>query len=432
MSETGAERQRTLAGSASLSGRGLHSGLPVVAALHPAPEDTGIRFRRKDLKGEPCVVACVANVGGVAWETALTDEGTDVRTVEHVLAALAGSGIDNAEVRLEGPEPPALDGSAEGWCELIDRIGTVEQAADARVIAVQTPFILAEGDSRYAVTPYAGYRVSAEIEFDNAAIGRQFASCHVDGGAFRDELAPARTFGLEIWREKLHGLGLALGASPENTIVLTEQGLGPDTELRFTDEFARHKILDIIGDLALTGARIRAHVVAERPSHRGNVALARRLARLLARPADGSPVLDIQKILEYIPHRYPFLLIDRIIEFEVGKRIVGLKNVTINEPFFVGHFPGHPIMPGVLIIEAMAQIGGLLLMNEFDDPKSKVVYFMSMDAVKFRRPVTPGDQLIFELEMIQFRGRVCRMKGVGTVDGQTVAEAEMMARVVDR
>jgi UDP-3-O-[3-hydroxymyristoyl] N-acetylglucosamine deacetylase/3-hydroxyacyl-[acyl-carrier-protein] dehydratase len=212
--------------------------------------------------------------------------------------------------------------------------------------------------------------------------------------------------------------------------VLSDDGLVGDATLRWPDEFVRHKAADLLGDLALTGGRVQAHVIANRPSHQGNIALARWLTRTAQR--DGGVAMDIGKILDVIPHRYPFLLVDRILEIEGTKRIVGIKNVTINEPFFQGHFPGHPIMPGVLIIEAMAQVGGMLLLGTIEDPDQKVVYFMSLDNVKFRRPVLPGDQLRCELEMVQNRGRTCRMKGIAYVDGNVVAEAEMMARVVDR
>src|SRR5690606_8296757 len=223
--------------------------------------------------------------------------------------------------------------------------------------------------------------------------------------------------------------GLALGATLENAIVLDGEGLAAG-ELRFPDEFVRHKIGDVVGDLALVGKRLRGHVMADRPSHAGNVALARKVE---AQSRDGAqPIVDIQTIMQYLPHRYPMLLVDRIVEFEAGKRIVGIKNVSINEPFFQGHYPGHPIMPGVLIIEAMAQVGGLLLMDAVEDPEEKVVYFMSLDNVKWRRPVTPGDQIRFELEMLQFRRHVCRTRGIGMVDGHVLAEAEMMARIVDR
>jgi UDP-3-O-[3-hydroxymyristoyl] N-acetylglucosamine deacetylase/3-hydroxyacyl-[acyl-carrier-protein] dehydratase len=425
-------RQRTLAGSFSLEGQGLHTGEPVRATLLPAEADTGYVFRRVDLEGKPQVAGDVDNVTGVEWETVISGDQVAVRTVEHLLAAAAAAGVDNLRVELEGPEPPALDGSAARWSEAIREAGIKVLEADAHVLSIEEPLSLVSGESRYAVVPYPCYRVSADIEFENPAIGRQFASVEVSEPSFVSEVAAARTFGLESWREPLQSRGLALGSSRENTIVLTGEGLLEGTELRYPDEFVRHKIVDVIGDLALVGARIRGHVLAERPGHRGNIDLARRLKALLEQGKDRGPALGIEQILEYIPHRYPFLLVDRILEFEAGRRIVGLKNVTINEPFFQGHFPEHPIMPGVLIVEAMAQVGGLLLMNEFDNPQDKVVYFMSLDDVKFRRPVVPGDQLIFELEMLQFRGRVCKMRGVGLVDGSPAAEATMLARVVDR
>jgi len=449
--------QRSLAASFRREGRGLHSGEGVAAEVRPGQPGSGIRFRRLDLPGRPTVSARVDRVSGVEWETVLEEGEASVRTVEHLLAALASHRIDNAEILLDGPEPPALDGSAAPWCSGIREAGTVEQGEPARLLEVEEPVRLREGESSYTVLPYDGFRVSAEIGFEHPTIGTQFASAVADGDGFCDEVAPARTFGLEEWREPLRERGLALGASYENTIVLTAEGLSERSELRFPDEFVRHKILDLVGDLALVGARIRGHVIAEKPGHRGNVALARRLsgdpgagasdaAPSTARPVaagsggatggnpagGGEPYLEIHEILEYMPHRYPFLMVDRVLSFEAGERIVGLKNVTINEPFFQGHFPEHPIMPGVLVIEAMAQAGGMLLMNEFEDPESKVVYLMSLDDVKFRRPVIPGDALVFELEMVQLRGRVCRMQGTGRVDGNVVAEATFLARVMDR
>jgi UDP-3-O-[3-hydroxymyristoyl] N-acetylglucosamine deacetylase/3-hydroxyacyl-[acyl-carrier-protein] dehydratase len=254
----------------------------------------------------------------------------------------------------------------------------------------------------------------------------------VSATSFERELAAARTFGFAHEVEALRARGLIKGANANTAIVLDDAGIAAGAPLRWPDEFVRHKAADVLGDLALTGARVQAHIVATRPSHAGNVALARALVRTGKRA--GSSALDIAKIMSYLPHRYPFLLVDRILEIEGDQRIVGIKNVTINEPFFQGHFPGHPIMPGVLIIEAMAQVGGMLLMSRFEGQsvEDKVVYFMSLDAVKFRRPVVPGDQIRFELQMLAFRGRTCRMKGEGYVDGQMVAEAEMMAMVVDR
>jgi UDP-3-O-[3-hydroxymyristoyl] N-acetylglucosamine deacetylase/3-hydroxyacyl-[acyl-carrier-protein] dehydratase len=424
--------QRTIVGTVTLEGYGLHTGEPVQTTLRPAAENTGILFRRVDIEGQPEIPGLVEYVTGVEWETVLGPDEACVRTVEHLLAAIAAAGIDNIDIDMIGPEPPAFDGSSAKWCEVFRELGTEEQGAPAPSLAIDSPFFLKSGDSRYAVMPYPGYRISAEIEFENPAIGRQFASLQVDEPTFYREVAGARTFGLEAWQESLQSRGLALGATEDNTILVTDEGIAPDAKLRYPDEFVRHKVIDLIGDLALVGARLQCHVVAERPGHRGNVEVARRLRSLVDAGGEAEQRLDIQDILAHIPHRYPFLLVDRILEFEAGERILGLKNVTINEPFFAGHFPDHPIMPGVLIVEAMAQVGGMLLMNEFEEPRDKVVYFMSLDDVKFRRPVTPGDQLQFEVELLQFRGRVCKMRGVARVDGDRAAEATMMAQVVDR
>lgn len=414
-------------------GVGLHTGREVSARLLPEEAGRGIRFRRTDLEGEPEVPARVGAVTSADWETVLEADGARVGAPEHLLAALLAAGVDDATVELDGPEPPALDGSAAPWCEAVEEAGVRRQEVEAPVFAPGEAFTVEEGASRYTVTPSPRLRVSAEIDFDHPAIGRQFASAEVTGGDFCRETAPARTFGLRSWHEELLERDLARGASHENTLVLDEEGLAEDTpDLRFPDEFARHKIVDLVGDLALLGTRLQAHVMAERPGHAGNVALVRELSRRRRAAERGGPVLDVDEILDYLPHRYPFLLVDRIVEFQPGERITGLKNVTINEPFFQGHFPGHPIMPGVLIVEAMAQVGGLLLMDEFEDPEDKLVFFMSMNDVKFRRPVRPGDQLRFEVEMVHFRGRVCRVRGVGRVDGETAAEATMTARVSDR
>jgi UDP-3-O-[3-hydroxymyristoyl] N-acetylglucosamine deacetylase/3-hydroxyacyl-[acyl-carrier-protein] dehydratase len=283
----------------------------------------------------------------------------------------------------------------------------------------------------YVAMPDPGLRISGTLDFPHPVIGRLFGSFDIVGERFGTEVAPARTFGFEKDADELRARGLARGSSLENAVVLSDDGVLNPGGLRFDDEFLRHKVGDLVGDLALLDARVRGHIVADRPSHSGNVALARALADH-ALYNGGRPMVDTSRIMEYLPHRYPMLLVDRITGYEQGKRIVGIKNVTINEPFFQGHYPGHPIMPGVLIIEAMAQVGGLLLMDEVDDPEDKVVYFMSLNNVKWRRPVTPGDQLVFELQLLQFRRQICRMQGVARVDGNVVAEAELMARVMDR
>ncbi len=421
--------RRTLAGRAEVQGTGLHTGCSVTARCLPAESGTGILFRRVDLPGSPTILARLSEVQSTERRTVLGSGEVAVQTVEHLLAAAAALELDDLIIELDGPEPPIGDGSFSPYLEALEAAGVVERPGNPVVYRVLTPFQLSEADSSYVVAPAKSLRLTTTIEWRHPLIGRQSGSYDITPEAFGRELAGARTFGFLHEADALRARGLALGAALDSTLVLSEDGL-VGGELRWADEFVRHKAADILGDLALVGGRVQAHVIATKPSHQGNIALARWLTRTGQR--DGGVAMDIGRILDVIPHRYPFLLVDRILEVEGTKRIVGIKNVTINEPFFQGHFPGHPIMPGVLIIEAMAQVGGMLLLGTIEDPDQKVVYFMSLDNVKFRRPVLPGDQLRCELEMIQNRGRTCRMKGIAYVDGNVVAEAEMMARVVDR
>ena len=424
--------RRSIQKTASVSGTGLHTGAETVAKFLPAAAGEGIRFRRVDLSGKPEIPARLTEVEALERRTAIGRGDATIHTVEHLLAAVAAHEIDDLTVELSGPEPPILDGSVQPYFDALRQAAPVDVGGQPTVLTVQAPFTVTEGDSSYIVAPSKSFRLTVTIEFPHPLIGRQAGSYEVTPEIFATELAPARTFGFTHEVAELQARGLIKGASAANAIVLDDRGVVNGGQLRWPDEFVRHKAADIVGDLALTGARIQAHVVATRPSHGGNIALARALARAGRRT--GMPAMDISKIMDYLPHRYPFLLVDRIVEVEGQKRIVGIKNVTINEPFFQGHFPGHPIMPGVLIIEAMAQVGGMLLMSHFEgqDVSDKVVYFMSLDNVKFRRPVVPGDQIRFELEMIQFRGKTCKMKGVGYVDGQVVAEADMMAMVTEK
>jgi UDP-3-O-[3-hydroxymyristoyl] N-acetylglucosamine deacetylase/3-hydroxyacyl-[acyl-carrier-protein] dehydratase len=424
-------RQRTIAREVTLSGVGIHSGEPASVTFLPAGPGTGVRFRRTDRAGAPEVPADLEHVSGTELGTALGSGEARVLTVEHALAVLAALRIDNARVDVHGPEVPARDGSFLEYVSALESAGAVEQDAPAKVIRLRRAVsVTTEKGESYVAAPGACLRISATIDFPHAAIGRQSGSFQVDERAFRTEIAPARTFGFEADAEALRARGLARGASLENTVVLDERSVmnGP---LRFPDEFLRHKVGDIVGDLALLGGRLEAHVVAERPSHAGNVALARAIAAE-ERYGSREPVMDAARIMQLLPHRYPMLLVDRIVHLEEGKRIVGVKNVTINEPFFQGHFPGHPIMPGVLIVEAMAQVGGLLLMDKVPDAEKRVVYFMTIDNVKFRRPVTPGDTLVCDLQVLQLRRGVCKMRGLGLVEGQVAAEAELMASIMDR
>jgi UDP-3-O-[3-hydroxymyristoyl] N-acetylglucosamine deacetylase/3-hydroxyacyl-[acyl-carrier-protein] dehydratase len=407
----------------------LHTGAATTVRFTPAAAGSGVQFRRNDLPDKPVIPANIDDVSETERRTVLGTGERAVHTVEHLLAAVSTLALDDLQIDLDGPEPPILDGSFAPYFDALRGAGSKEQPGEVVTFRIDAPFQVTEGDATYIVSPAKGLRITATIEWPHPLIKRQTGSYDLTPEEFGSELARARTFGFVSEVEGLRAKGLLKGASPESAVVLTADGLA-GTALRWPDEFVRQKAGDIAGDLALLGGRVQAHIVATRPSHQGNVALARAIARAARR--QGGFAMDIGQILDIIPHRYPFLLVDRIIAIEGNRRIVGIKNVTINEPFFQGHFPGHPIMPGVLIIEAMAQVGGMLLMGAIEDRTEKVVYFMSLDNVKFRRPVIPGDQLRFELEMLQFRGRTCRMRGEAFVDGQIAAEAEMMARVVDK
>ncbi len=421
--------RRTIERAAELSGTGLHTGATTRVSIQPGTAGRGIRFRRIDLAGRPEIPASVAEVEASERCTAIGHGETTIHTVEHLLAAVGALDLDDLLIELDGPEPPILDGSFGPWFDALDGAGIRLLDGEPTSYRVTRPFTVTEGEATYVVSPADGLRLTTTIEWNHPLIGRQTGSWDITGESFRSDIARARTFGFTHEVDALKQRGLLKGGSMDSAVVLSDSDVlgGP---LRWPDEFVRHKAGDIVGDLALVGGRVRAHIVATRPSHQGNVAVARMILRTAER--GGGRILDINRILEVIPHRYPFIMVDRILELEPRRRVVGIKNVTINEPFFQGHFPGHPVMPGVLIIESMAQAGGMLLMDELGSTGDKVVYFMSLDNVKFRRPVLPGDQLRLEVELIQFRGKTCRLKGVAYVDGQVVAEAEMLARVVDR
>jgi UDP-3-O-[3-hydroxymyristoyl] N-acetylglucosamine deacetylase/3-hydroxyacyl-[acyl-carrier-protein] dehydratase len=421
--------RRTLAGTAELSGTGLHTGAHTTVHLSAGDPGAGINFKRTDLRGEPMVAARIGQVQATERRTGLAQGEARVETVEHLLAAAHALQLDDLLISIDGPEPPILDGSFRPWYDALLQAGIGESDGTPATLQVTTAFTVQEGDSVYLVAPGRGLQITATIEWSHPMIGRQSVSLDVSDEVFARDIAPARTFGFMHEVDGLKQRGLLQGASPEMAVVLSETEV-VSGKLRWPDEFVRHKLGDIVGDLALLGAHIEARIVAERPSHQGNLALARALARHASR-TDPSRI-ECVAILNVLPHRYPFILVDRIIEIEHGKRIVGIKNVTINEPFFQGHFPGHPIMPGVLIIESMAQVGGMLLMHTFDDPGSKVVYFASIDGVKFRKPVIPGDQLRCEIEMVQVRGPTCKMRGEAYVDGRLVCQADMTATLVDR
>jgi len=419
--------RRTIAGPVSVEGSGLHLGVPCRLTFRPAPQGAGVVFRRVDLPDMPVVPARVEHAVLAERRTQLGEGQGALHTVEHVLAAVAGSEIDDLTIEMDGPEPPILDGSAAPFLDALRAAGIVSHGGRPDYLELRETVRVIDGESVYEAHPSRALHLDVTIDFPHPAIGRQRGCYAVTSERFAKELAPARTFGFVHEVEALRAMGLIRGASTANAVVLDDEG-PVESELRWHDEFVRHKAMDCVGDLALAGRRVRARVVAFKPSHRGTVTLVREMLKLARQE---TRVLGIEEIMKVLPHRYPFLLVDRIVEVE-ERRIVGLKNVTINEPFFQGHFPGHPIMPGVLIIEAMAQVGGMLLMGTLGDPESKVVYFMSLDNVKFRRPVRPGDQLRFELDLTQVRGAVCKMRGVARVDGEVVAEADMAAMVRPR
>ena len=420
--------RKTLARPAMLEGIGLHLGVNCRITFCPASQKQGIVFRRVDCPGSPRIRAHVSEVSGSERRTQLGKGDHSVHTVEHVLAAVSGLGIDDVTIEMDGPEPPILDGSASPFLLALSEAGVAALEGEPEFLELSEPVRIIDGASVYEAYPSEKLELDVTIEFPHPLIGKQSRRFDVTEETFAAELSRARTFGFVHEVEALRGKGLIKGASLDNTVVLDDTEV-LSGDLRWEDEFVRHKAMDCIGDLALAGVRIRARIVALKPSHRGTVTLVREMMKAGRKEKGMYTIEDIMKVL---PHRYPFLLVDRILEIEEKKRIVGLKNVTINEPFFQGHFPGHPIMPGVLIIEAMAQAGGMLLMGSVEDPESKVVYFMSLDNVKFRRPVKPGDQIRFELEIVQLRGTVCKMRGVGKVDGEVVAEADMAAMVRDR
>ncbi|HEX9565921.1 MAG TPA: UDP-3-O-acyl-N-acetylglucosamine deacetylase [Gemmatimonadaceae bacterium] len=420
-----ADRQ-TIAREASVEGVGLHLGRHCRLVFRPARGGSGIAFVRADRGG-----LRVPARDGVAVlserQTQLGDGADALHTVEHVLAAVSGAGIDDLDIHMDGPEPPIMDGSALPFLDALLGAGVAPSGGTAEYLTVLEPFTHRVGDSEYEVAPADTLDLEVSIDFPHPLVGVQSGRWQVTRDTFARELAGARTFGFRHEVDALRSMGLIQGGSTSNALLLDDDGVMGNS-LRWPDEFVRHKALDCVGDLALAGRRVRARIAARRPSHRGTVSLVRELVR---RFQEAKRVIEIDEIMRTLPHRYPFLLVDRILEYEERKRVVGLKNVTINEPFFQGHFPGHAIMPGVLIIEAMAQVGGMLLMAT-SHQGDKVVYFTSLDNVKWRKPVRPGDQLIFELDVVQIRGAMCKMRGVAKVDGNVVAEADLAAMLRDR
>ena len=428
-----AEKQRTLAQPSSLTGTSLHTGEKVTLTLRPALPNHGLKFRRVDLPDQPFIPADVAKVQTVERATTLAEGSVKVHTVEHVLSALTAMGIDNAIIEMDANEPPIGDGSALPYVECIKKAGIAEQDEPRSVWDIREPIHLeTKTGSILTIVPDSQFRVSCTNVGPDGRM-TQFYSTVITPDVYEKEIAPARTFVFYEDVKPLLDKGLIRGGSLENAVVVKDDAVMSREPMRFKEEFARHKILDIIGDLALCGKRFTGHVIAVKPGHGPNTQMAATLAKEYARMRSmippvripkGDAVLDIKDILKILPHRYPFLLVDRVIRFEGDTKCVGVKNVTMNEPFFPGHFPGHPVMPGVLQVEAMAQVGSILMLRKPEN-QGKIGYFMSADGVKFRKPVLPGDTLFIEAEVLKIRGNIGMTMCRCLVNDEVVSEGEL-------
>ena len=460
------DKQHTLKSAVSISGTGLHTGIKVDMILNPANAGFGIQFQRIDLAGQPVIKADCDLVTDTSRGTTLEDKGVKVSTVEHILAALVGMGIDNCLVEINGPEIPIIDGSSAPFVEIIEEAGILEQEATKLWYTIDSNITYYDEEKRVEMVamPAIEYQITTLIDFNSSVLGTQHAGLkHLK--EFKTEIAPCRTFSFLHELEMLLDNNLIKGGDINNAIVIVDRpvseaemerlgkafgrkkmevksgGYLNNLELRFPNEPARHKLLDIIGDLALIGTPIKAHIIANRPGHSSNVNFAKKIKQhikmnrqMLDVPIydpNQTPVYTTQQIEKTLPHRYPFLLVDKIIEL-TDTRIVGIKNVTFNEPFFVGHFPGNPIMPGVLQIEALAQTGGILAINALP-PGDYDTYFVKMDNARFRQKVVPGDTMILKMELnAPIRRGMCEMRGTVYVGNKIVTEATLMAQLVKR
>ena len=459
-------KQRTIKDSISISGVGLHTGKQVNLTFVPAPENHGYKFQRVDLPGNPIIDADVDNVVDTSRGTTLEQNGARVYTTEHVLAALVGMEIDNALIQLDGPEMPIMDGSSMPFIKILEKAGAINQNAER--VYFELKEILSYEDTvknvEMLAVPQDSFRLTVMVDYNSDVLGTQHAHIY-NVNEFKTDIAMCRTFVFLHELEALLANNLIKGGDLSNAIVLIDKEVSEEqlnhlrkvfhkedveikgkrmlnnTQLHFFNEPARHKLLDIVGDLALVGMPLKMHILAARPGHAGNVAFAKKIKELIKNQKKNKtesptfdltkePVLNIFDIQKILPHRQPFLLIDKIMEL-TSESVVGVKNVTMNEEFFKGHFPDNPVMPGVLLVEAMAQTGGILALKTVPDPENYLTYFMKLDGVKFKQKVIPGDTVVFDLKLLTpVRRGICHMKGIAYVNNKPVMEAEMMAQIV--
>lgn len=427
------ENQKTIVNEVSFSGIALHTGNEAKINFKPAPQNTGIIFVRKDLPGNPEIHANIRNVANVVRGTNIQEGEAKIYTVEHLLATLYGFGIDNIIIEMNTNEPPVGDGSALPFVDMIKQSGVAIQDVPKKLCILKESVWASDNGSMIVALPSDKLTVSCTISFDHPEVRSQYITLQISEEVFTKEISPARTFCFYHEVEELMDQGLIKGGSLDNAVVVGDDAIFSKEQLRFKDEFVRHKILDLLGDISLLGRPVKAHIIAIRPGHNLNIKLAKLLYESVIKkeeeiksfvPVGIDPMLDINEIMNILPHRYPFLLVDRIIEMTDTKAI-GIKNVSINEPFFNGHFPGKPIMPGVLIVEAMAQVGGILMLKKSENI-GKLAYFMSMENVKFRKTVLPGDQLRMVVNLVKARTRTGKVHCEAYVGTDLVTEADLM------